>query len=94
MWTITKDHLWEEGDSLPSREGSSGNVDIDGEILPVGLDMAFRLYDDDGELYYEGLLQDDDECLNQIEALRFGNHDAGCTRIEVLRGGQWVQEIG
>jgi hypothetical protein len=55
--------------------------------------IAFRLYDDDGELYYQGRLHDDDECINQAAALRFGEADAGCTRIEVRRDGEWVQEI-
>lgn len=63
--------------------------------IPAGDNLVpFRLYDDDGELYYEGRLTDDDECANQSAALRFGESDAGCTRIEVLRDGKWKQEIG
>lgn len=66
--------------------------------LPDGLDgfpaIPFRMYDDDGELYYEGQLSDDPDCANQSAALRFGESDAGCTRIEVLRDGEWKQEIG
>jgi hypothetical protein len=56
--------------------------------------VPFRLYDDDGELHYEGELHDDPECINQMAALRFGESDTGCTRIEVRRGPEWVQEIG
>ena len=57
-------------------------------------EVEFRLYDDDGELYYEGMLHDDDECLNQEAALRWGEGDAGCTLIKVKRGERWVVEIG
>ena len=56
--------------------------------------VKFRLYDSDGELYYEGRLTDDYECENQSAALRFGEADAGCTTILVQRGNEWIQEIG
>jgi len=68
--------------------------------LPNALDVGegklvpFRLYDDDGELYYEGRLHDDEHCENQMAALRFGESDAGCTTIKVLRNNEWTQEIG
>lgn len=73
---------------------------IEEEDLPNALDLGenklilFRLYDDDGELYYEGRLHDDDDCENQSAALRFGESDAGCTTIKVFRDGEWKQEIG
>jgi len=58
--------------------------------------IDFRLFDDDGELYYEGRLHDDDECLNQSAALKWGEGFAGCTEIQVNRqdGRGWVVEIG
>lgn len=63
--------------------------------IPAGDTLVkFRLYDDDGELCYEGRLNDDDDCENQSAALRFGEADAGCTTILVLRGRKWTQEIG
>jgi hypothetical protein len=55
--------------------------------------LRFRLRDDDGEVYYTGWLVDDDEAMSQDAALTYGANDAGCTRIEVLRDGVWVQEI-
>jgi hypothetical protein len=67
---------------------------IDPSIPSTGKLVPFRLYDDDGELYYEGRLTDDDECENQSAALRFGEADAGCTTILVEREGVWTQEIG
>lgn len=63
--------------------------------IPAGDSMIkFKMFDDDGELYYEGRLTDDPDCENQSAALRFGEADAGCTLIIVERNGEWVQEIG
>lgn len=59
-----------------------------------GWRVQFRLYDDDGILYYEGKLTDDPECANQLAALTWGESFAGCTHIRVNRAGTWVQEIG
>lgn len=64
---------------------------VEGQMLPL---IRFRLKDDDGEVYYEGILHDDDDCENQEAALAFGANDAGACIIEVARHGKWVQEIG
>jgi hypothetical protein len=61
--------------------------------MPLDL-IPFKLYDDDKILYYEGVLHDDDNCENQSAALLYGELDAGCTLIEVLRGDEWKIEIG
>lgn len=103
---IDKDHIAEPGEE--SRAGFQFNtmptyaieriIGVSTEMLPGGLDgiapIPFRMYDDDGELYYEGQLSDDPDCENQSAALRWGEADAGCTTIKVLRNGEWVQEIG
>jgi len=65
----------------------------DDSLTAEGDEVKFRLLDDDGEVYYIGVLTDDDECNNQIAALRWGEADAGCTTIEVRRNGEWVLEI-
>ena len=63
--------------------------------LPSGLTLIpFKLYDDDGECYYHGVLDDDEDCTNQSAALRWGETMAGCTTIKVKRDGKLVQEIG
>ena len=54
----------------------------------------FRLFDDDGELCYSGILTDDDDAAAQTYALQWGAYDSGCTTIKVLRDGVWVQDIG
>lgn len=57
---------------------------------------TFKLYDDDGELYYEGWLLNDDECLVQQFVLAWAEADSGCTVIKVKahHGVGFVQEIG
>jgi hypothetical protein len=54
--------------------------------------VAFRLYDGDGRLYYEGRLGDDNEAENQLAALRWGETMAGATELHVKRGRSWVRE--
>lgn len=109
MWKIDKDYIntEEEGTRVGHSEGheripvmavvagfESGplpNQDEKGAELPL---VRFRLLDDDREVMYGGELHDDDECLNQLAALRFGEGDVGATIIEVKRGGEWTVEIG
>ena len=71
-------------DSLPGDKRASG----------ARFQTRFRLLDDDGELCYEGMLDDDEDCANQTAALRWGETMAGATTILVRRGPKWVQEIG
>ena len=77
-----------ESQPLPGFSVEVGTLDV--KELPR---IKFRTKDDDGEVYYEGWLHDDDECLNQDAALKFAETDAGCTQIEVKRNGKWTQEI-
>lgn len=105
MWQITRDHLKEPSDPWPSRAGHGEDFsrvslyaaiagdtseELPGDPLPR---IPFRLKDDDGEVYYSGWLNDDDECLNQSAALDYGMADAGCTSIEVKRDDEWKVEI-
>jgi hypothetical protein len=98
MWKIDRDYIADS--QADSRVGYYGEMTGDGYYDPVeelpGDPLAkirFRLLDDDGEVYYGGWLHDDDECLNQTEASRFGTYDAGAIWIEVKRNGEWVKEI-
>jgi hypothetical protein len=112
MWEITHDFLYaaekeperfgaksqvgysEEHTRIPIIAAAIG---FESEPLPTaGEKVAFRLYDDDDELYYQGVLDDDDECLNQSAALSWGEGDSGCTTIRVWRWreGAWKVEIG
>ena len=84
-----------ESEELPSHYESgrvleNGTLENLGEELPL---IRFRTKTDDGEVVYEGLLHDDDECLNQSAAYDYSRDDYGTTIIEVYRDGEWVQEI-
>jgi hypothetical protein len=89
-WKITRDHLYDDETDLPSREGWGRNL----STLKTAKTNAFRIYDDDGILYYSGILIDDDDCESQTDALEWACWDAGATTIKVRRGNRWVQDIG
>ncbi|UUZ75480.1 hypothetical protein LP414_27580 [Polaromonas sp. P1(28)-13] len=52
--------------------------------LIAGMTDEFRLFDDDGELYYEGLCKDldDQDEDNAFQPLDWARNDAGCTRMD------------
>lgn len=88
-WKITKDHLWEEGDSLPSRKGMVHH-EYNESNPPVDL-LEVRLRDDDLELYYEAVA--DDEALENL--FFWAQRDAGVTLLEVKdENGKWNPEVG
>lgn len=66
---------------------------VDDSLPSEGPMLDFQLFDDDGEYVYGGQLTDDDECVNQMAALRYGETDEGATVIKVKRDGEWIQEI-
>ena len=87
-WIITEDHVKEAG------APTGTNLNAIGLQGPRGCDARtaaelpdkFRMYDDDDELYYEGV----SDCLTNPEAPEggfeplddFGRPNAGCTRID------------
>jgi hypothetical protein len=100
-WIITRDYLDEEDpvDYLPSRVGTEGPRDFDW-VDPVWGDATeFRMYDDDGVLYFEGMLLLDDnrtDVWNEAEEEEafgplydFGQPDSGCTEIRYKLNNQW-----
>lgn len=84
MWTITQDFL----DDANNVGTSSLNFD---EAKAALLKHRFRLLDDDGEIYYEGV---SDDC-NSERAFAplddFGKGYAGCTEIHYFDGHVWNQ---
>lgn len=86
LWVITKVHL-EDRDDGPTEVGK-GNHDIErANELPY----KFKLYDDDGELYYEGRCNDRDG-EDAFTPLDWAMHYAGCTEIRYLQdSGKWEQ---
>ena len=106
-WAILHDYIYVKGEETPAVGISEEHMRIPAIAVTLGYEspplpgkplkaIDFRLYDDDGELYYGGRLHDDDECENQSAALKWGEGFAGCTTIKVNRqdGKGWVQEIG
>jgi len=97
-WQITHDHI-ENGKAV----GVQGPHTIDRLQLAMVEELAkdpemcdaldtshrFRLYDDDGVLYFEGVLTGSD--LQLFEPLDdFGMPGAGCTRIDIHTYKGWV----
>jgi hypothetical protein len=97
-WIITKDHLAEPGAGPGSLAENAATVagprDAPEEMLArlrAGDGEPFRLYDDDEELYYDGLFLGDSESEDGFGPLDdFGTPNAGATEIRYRRaGGKW-----
>lgn len=84
MWTITKD-LVDDGMGVGT---CSRNYD---EVRSDRVKFPFRMFDDDGNLYYEGLSDDCDSEKGFAPLDDFGMRNAGCTEIHYLSGKTWQQ---
>lgn len=85
-WIITRDLLAEQDSELVSEVGVCGPAGIS-EVARAKMERGeghmFLMYDDDGELYYEGLLLGDKDSEQGFTPLDdFGTPNAGCTRID------------
>jgi len=79
FWTIDKDHIEGTANGL-----SLGSIDID--TTTPG--EHFRMFDDDGELYYEGTIWGDYDGFEPLDD--FGMPSAGCTGIKYRNDkGEW-----
>lgn len=94
-WIITKDHLANNFDDLKSTVGIMGPADLNKNIeglLKKKWGLEFKLFDDDGELYYEGRFLSehglkDDAIMSPLDD--FGGPDSGCTYIQYFIDGKW-----
>ena len=77
MWVITRDLI---NNNL--RKGVCSSNFVKGTVLP----FEFRLLDDDGAVYYRGWGDDN----ASFGPLRFGQANAGCTKIQYWENGEWV----
>ena len=84
MWTITND-LVDDGKKV-----GTASVNYD-EAKAALLKHRFRLLDDDGEIYYEGLSDDSDSQRAFAPLDDFGKNYAGCTEIHFFTDGVWRQ---
>jgi hypothetical protein len=83
MWKITKNVL----DGPNGELVTCGNFD---ESVP--LPQKFRLLDDDGEVYYEGLMEDVNKYGGDLPFAPlddYGMGNAGCTELQFFEDGKW-----
>jgi len=77
QWEITEDHINVGEDDKYNRKGVQGPRGfVDGIPMP----FKFKMFDDDGELYYEGVCSEEDHAPLDD----FGMPDAGATEIHYL----------
>jgi len=76
-WKITKDFI--DTDAVGVGDFNPGDE----------MPFKFRMYDDDGELYYEGVSSDNETEDAFLPLDDFGMPNAGCTDIKYLTGGHW-----
>tara|TARA_R110000824_G_scaffold265193_1_gene454079 strand:+ start:468 stop:746 length:279 start_codon:yes stop_codon:yes gene_type:complete len=81
-WTITHDLLDGDGESVI---GPRSTTISHGDIVKNG--TKFRMYDDDGTLYYCGFITGD--WLGNEPLDDYGTPNAGCTRIDFCENGKW-----
>jgi len=107
-WVITKDNIASGMPDDPGRVGARAvqnstynplEAIFTREKYPYDLPteggkIAFRLRDEDMEVHYEGVMDDDPDCINQLDASKFGEIDTGAFICEVWRNGEWVMEVG
>lgn len=93
-WVITRDFI--ASNPQESDAGVIGPSTIPFGItqrLKAGEGKKFRMFDDDGELYYEGLIigeltEDSGDPLSD-----FGDPNAGCTLYKEYENGKWIDVI-
>jgi hypothetical protein len=99
-WIITRDCLHDAspefyaGIGCSNRAGTVGPRNATPEqiaALKSGKGETFKMYDDDGDLYYTGRFLGDSRSEDALGPLDdFGSPDAGCTEIRFARaGGVW-----
>jgi len=89
-WIIEKDHI---ARYCEDAEETYLDGNIHGDYDPKE-SVAFKMYDDDRELYYSGRVTDNEYAEAQDALLNWGMHYAGCTILKVYRNHKLTQEIG
>ncbi len=90
-WVITKDYINNgEHDSL-NRQGVCSKDCPPPKEWKEKLPDRFRLYDDDGNLSYEGRFDSNDEY--PFDVLDWAANDAGCTTLKYQEDGKGKWEI-
>lgn len=95
-WVIDRDALYDD-DPVTFNDpamGVMGPRSITREqqaALAAGEGHKFRMYDDDGDLYFEGRFVGDPDSEDGFGPLAdFGTPDSGATEIRYQQGNRWV----
>jgi hypothetical protein len=60
------------------------------ETIDAELTLKFKLYDDDGNLHYEGRMHPDCDSMDAFDPLDdYGMPNVGCTYMMILEEGKW-----
>ena len=92
-WVITKDHIADPGAKPGTNRNAVGmtgprsNALTAEQIASHPAAKPFRMFDDDGNLCYEGFLIGDE--FGPLDD--FGEPNAGCTSIQVKENGVWSE---
>jgi len=93
-WVITKDFFFQQVEGTKSSVGIMGPSNVSKDIikrLNNGEGIKFRLYDDDGALYVEGLqITNGDEESEFAPLDDYGTPNLGCTELKQYIDGKWV----
>jgi hypothetical protein len=90
MWEVTKDHI--AGAEGEVRDVTVQSPDFD-DAKADSLIHPFRMFDDDGNLYYEGK-SDDADSERAFDPLDdYGTPNAGCTSIKYWNGSRSKWEL-
>ncbi len=99
-WKITEDFIATKGAKEGTNDNAKGMIgpsEADESLLESPFRRKFRMYDDDNELYYEGIIAGNDDFSGFEPLDDFGIPNAGCTRIDYQEGsifqegGIWLQ---
>lgn len=91
MWIITNDFLWKEGDCGHSYSMKIKSKNFSQDYFYLQKLVKFQLFDDDGELYYEGMMTKkylDDYGFGPLD---WAMADSGCTYLMYYENGEWKQ---
>lgn len=92
-WIITKDLISEPGEkSDVGVMGPSNASEAHLVVVRNGGGRAFRMLDDDGEVYYHGRVTGDSDSADaDFGPLDdYGTPNAGCTEIQYYENHRWV----
>ena len=92
-WRIDRDHLAETGGDVHDDAGTTGPHNAPETMLDALTDAdgtPFRMYDDDGILYYSGRIIDPAGAHDFAPLEDFGTPNAGATEIHYQNpAGEW-----